>query len=86
MEENNIKFTKRELEVLRLGGLPNRQIGLQLGLRYNTVRNHWANIYRKLGLLDDRNSNTKKIKALTKVARMGVILIDDIEMDPRRAP
>lgn len=45
------KFTKRELEVLKLlrSGVSNRTIGTALQIAEGTVRRHLENIYPKLG-------------------------------------
>jgi DNA-binding NarL/FixJ family response regulator len=46
------KFTKRELEVLRLlaAGHPNTAIGRALGIDVNTVKKHVGNLMRKVGV------------------------------------
>jgi DNA-binding NarL/FixJ family response regulator len=46
------KFTKRELEVLRLlaAGHPNPAIGRELGIDVNTVKKHVGNLMRKVGV------------------------------------
>jgi DNA-binding NarL/FixJ family response regulator len=46
------KFTKRELEVLRLlaAGQPNPAIGRALGIDVNTVKKHVGNLMRKVGV------------------------------------
>jgi len=48
------EVTTRELEVLRLlaKGLSNREVGQQLGISENTVRNHVSRILDKLGAAD----------------------------------
>jgi len=48
------ELTTRELEVLRLlaKGLSNREVGQQLGISENTVRNHVSRILDKLGAAD----------------------------------
>ncbi len=47
-------LTVRELEVLRLAaeGMGAREICDQLNLTHSTVKTHFANIYRKLGVSD----------------------------------
>ena len=49
---NEPKFTKRELEVLRLlaAGHPNPAIGRALGIDVNTVKKHVGNLMRKVGV------------------------------------
>lgn len=44
-------LTPREEEVLKhvADGLSNKEIGIQLGITYCTVRNHLHNIFSKLG-------------------------------------
>jgi DNA-binding NarL/FixJ family response regulator len=46
------KFTKREIEVLRLlaAGHPNTAIGRALGIDVNTVKKHVGNLMRKVGV------------------------------------
>jgi len=46
------KFTKRELQVLRLlaAGHPNPAIGLELGIDVGTVKKHVGNLMRKVGV------------------------------------
>lgn len=49
-----INLTKRESEVLKqlALGLSNKEIGLALGISYETVKEHVQNILRKLGVTD----------------------------------
>ncbi len=55
--ENEITFTKRELEVLRLLvlGQPNRQIASRLGVDEGTVKAHMGRLMRKAGV-DNRTA------------------------------
>ncbi|HEV2953473.1 MAG TPA: response regulator transcription factor, partial [Candidatus Dormibacteraeota bacterium] len=47
-------LTSREVQVLRqiAGGMPNKQIALQLCISEKTVRNHISNLYEKLHICD----------------------------------
>ena len=55
--ENNVNFTKRELEVLRLLvlGQPNRQIASGLGVDEGTIKAHMGRLMRKAGV-DNRTA------------------------------
>jgi DNA-binding CsgD family transcriptional regulator len=46
------RLTPRELEVLALAaeGMPNDEIGRELGLSVETVRTHLHRVYRKFGV------------------------------------
>ena len=50
--QNGEKLSQRERAVLRLlaGGLPEREIGRELYLSFNTIHSHTKAIYRKLGV------------------------------------
>ena len=50
--QNGEKLSQRERAVLRLlaGGLPEREIGRELYLSFNTIHIHTKAIYRKLGV------------------------------------
>jgi DNA-binding NarL/FixJ family response regulator len=45
-------LTRRELEVVRLmcQGWDNRQIAQGLNIKYNTVRAHLSNVYKRMGV------------------------------------
>ena len=62
------RITNREVEILSMvaGGMPNRQIGDQLGLTEGTVKWYLQQIYDKLGI---RN---RKL-AVNRAQRLGVI-------------
>jgi DNA-binding NarL/FixJ family response regulator len=51
---SDVHITKRESEVLRqlALGLSNKEIGLALGISYETVKEHVQHILRKLGVTD----------------------------------
>ena len=62
-----IALSSREVNVLNqvARGLSNKQIALKLGISDKTVRNHLANIYRKLEL-------RSRTEAMLCAARMGL--------------
>lgn len=45
-------LTDREVEILNMGldGSSNREIGKAMGISFQTVKNHFKNIYRKMGV------------------------------------
>lgn len=53
MTDNGI-LTERQTEIVRLaaGGRTNQQIAIDLGISHQTVKNHWTDIYTRLGLVD----------------------------------
>lgn len=65
MTKRKSPLTFRQEEVLRLvaQGKTSRQIGLELGLSPQTVKNHLSNIYKRLGI---PGRTQKKIRALVK--------------------
>jgi DNA-binding NarL/FixJ family response regulator len=58
---SQVKFTRRELEVLRLlvSGHPNRQIATALGVDEGTVKAHMGRLMRKAGV-DNRTALTMR--------------------------
>jgi DNA-binding NarL/FixJ family response regulator len=65
-------LTDRELEILRLvsDGLTNAEIGYQLGISAQTVKNHVTSILRKLAVND-------RTQAVVTALRRGWLSIDD---------
>ena len=61
----NPELTLREIEILRLikDGLDDRQIAIELGMRYNTVLYHTKNIHEKFGVHSRRELIVKALKA-----------------------
>ncbi len=66
-----IELTDREREVLRLvgAGHDNEQIGNELTISYDTVKNHLRNIYAKLGV-------TNRYQAIVFAFRSGLISLE----------
>jgi len=61
-EEIEIKFTKREKEIVDAvkRGLTNKEIALEMNLSLSTIKSHTNNIYKKVGI----NSRAKLIDYL----------------------
>jgi DNA-binding NarL/FixJ family response regulator len=68
VNDSQLRLTPREVELLDLTGhgMKAGQIAAHLGIRLSTVRNHYRNLYAKLGV-HSRN------EALLKAIRMGLI-------------
>jgi len=66
------QLSTREMQILHLlaDGLTNREIGVELGISENTVRNHMNHLLDKL---DSRD----RTGALTVALRQGLVRIDD---------
>lgn len=64
-------LSEREVEVVRLAaeGAANKEIGDQLGITENTVKNHFKSIMSKLSASD-------RTEAVTKALRRGIISLD----------
>jgi PAS domain S-box-containing protein len=62
------RLTARQQEILRMlaGGLSNREIATQLGLKTGTVKNHVATILTKLDVSD-------RIQAAVRAAELGIV-------------
>ena len=59
-------LTEREREVLDLALFTNHEIARFLGISRHTVRNHFSNIYRKLGLTGPGRKRTKALMLAIK--------------------
>ena len=61
-------LTPREVEVAKLvcNGMDNRQIGKKLHIKYNTVRAHLGNIFRKAEVKNKTGAILKFIRTLQK--------------------
>ena len=66
------ELSVREVEVLRLAakGLRNREIGAELCISENTVRNHIVSLMEKLG-------TTYRTEAIATGIRQGIVRLDD---------
>lgn len=66
------ELSVREVEVLRLAakGLRNREIGAELFISENTVRNHLVSLMSKLG-------TTYRTEAIATGIRQGIVRLDD---------
>lgn len=60
-------FSDREMQILKLlfDGLDNDEIATRLKIRYNTVKAHFGNIYKRVGAM----SKTELVIQLFKVAQ-----------------
>jgi DNA-binding NarL/FixJ family response regulator len=72
---DRIRLTKREAQVLHLlvTGRTNRQIGAELGLQANSVRNYLGGVYRKLGV-------TTRTQAAVRAIELGLSSTDPSTM------
>jgi DNA-binding CsgD family transcriptional regulator len=61
-------LTQREIEVAKLvcSGMDNAQIGKKLHIKYNTVRAHLGNIFRKAGVKNKTDAILEFIRTLQK--------------------
>lgn len=53
--------SKREMEIMRLlaSGASNKEIAARLYITEGTVKNHFTNIFKKLGVSDRKNAALK---------------------------
>ena len=63
------------MDILRLSAATNAQTALALGVKLQTIKNTRTEIYRRLGI---HGNNNKKIRALTKALRLGIVSIGDL--------
>lgn len=64
-------LTPKQLQVLKLAALTNRQAALMLGLNYQTIKHHyWSEI-------NDRLGSTCKTDAVIVALRLGIVDLDD---------
>jgi DNA-binding CsgD family transcriptional regulator len=61
-------LTQREIEVAKLvcNGMDNAQIGKKLHIKYNTVRAHLGNIFRKAGVKNKAGAILEFIRTLQR--------------------
>lgn len=70
------ELTKRQLEVVRLAMLTNVQASKRLGISTQTVKNHWMQIYDRLGMIESAKSC--RIRVLTWALRRGSLYLWDL--------
>jgi len=76
-------LSRRELEVLKLAanGYTHLQIGLELHIQQQTVKNHIRAIGHKLGVKDqnsDPKSRMSLIKIINKALELGILKLEEI--------
>lgn len=69
-------LTPRQLEILRLAGLSNREVARRLGISSHTVRNHWAAILHRLQCYT-------RMQAVWMAVEKELITWDDVELGER---
>ena len=67
-------LTPRQIEVLRLATMTNRQIGARLWISHHTVKRHFTAIYERLGIAD----GAQRTRALIMAIKMGLIELDEV--------
>jgi DNA-binding NarL/FixJ family response regulator len=75
-EEMFTPLSKREMDILQLitRGMSNKEVGLELGISYQTVKNHMTSILRKMAVND-------RTQAAIYALRKGWIRLQDIGDD-----
>lgn len=80
MSKNGI-LTERQTEIVRLAaaGRTNQQIAFELNISHQTVKNHWTDIYHRLGLVD-------RTQTVVEAIRLGLVDLAAAyeEMEPVR--
>ena len=79
------ELTPRQLQILRLVVLSNREIAARLGISHRTVNNHLNDMYDRLNI-DGDASVGKRTLALLAALQAGVVTLDEIEPPPQRLP
>ncbi len=64
--DDAISLRRREILAMAAEGLLDKQIGERLGISESTVRNHWQNLFQKLGAAN-------RTEAVTRAIRQGLI-------------
>ena len=66
------RFSDRETQVLKLmfEGLDNKKIAKRLGLRYNTVKAHFSNIYKLTGAKSKSDLIVHLVKIMQNQGKM----------------
>jgi DNA-binding NarL/FixJ family response regulator len=77
------KLTQRELEILRLAANSNREIAVLLKLSWQTVKNHFTRIYRKLGV-GSSIAYKPRCAALWQALNLGLLDVGDLDPGPLR--
>ena len=76
-----MKLSRRERAVLvRMPFYTNREIGTQLSIGYNEIKNKVSAIYRKLGVPDLPDPDDKRIYAVVIGLKLDEIAIADLAM------
>jgi len=70
-------LTPRQLDCLRLAALSNKQVARRLGIRLQTVKNHWTAIHRRLGTFN-------RAQAMILAQREGWLSAPDFEAGEAR--
>jgi DNA-binding NarL/FixJ family response regulator len=66
LAEDGLSLRRREILAMAADGLLDKQIGDKLGISESTVRNHWQNLFLKLGAAN-------RTEAVTRALRLGLI-------------
>ena len=76
-EEMFTPLSSREMDILQLitRGMSNKEVGLELGISYQTVKNHMTSILRKMAVND-------RTQAAIYALRKGWIRLQDISDEP----
>lgn len=72
------RLTEQQRQTLCLLTLPNKQMGVVLGLSVGGIKKRLTKLYRDLLGADPNRCKGARIKALTKALEMGMIEMDDI--------
>ena len=80
------ELTPRQRQVLCLVTLSNREIGMRLGISWQTVKNHHFTDIRRLLGLPAVSSVPARLRLLLRALRDGVVTLDEIEPPPQRLP
>ncbi len=75
--ENSIELTARQLQILSMACYTQHQIAMILGIGHSTVKNHFSEIYRRLGV-DDGDIGSRCTRAVIKALRLGILRIEEI--------
>jgi DNA-binding NarL/FixJ family response regulator len=76
-----VKFTSRQLDIIRYGTLPASIVAERLGVSEKTIRNHWyaigRKVYKAFGLPHD------KVTAIKIAQEQGDINLWQLPIEPR---
>lgn len=76
-----VKFTKRQLDIIRYGTLPTKIVARELGVSEKTIRNHWYDIGQKVYAIFGLPHN--KVTALKVAQEQGDINFWQLPIEPR---